>query len=382
MIYLDYAADTPVDAEVAEIFDRIRGEYFANPNSAHPAGKAAGDKLREYISGLQKLFGVESGEYEFIPVSSASEANNLAIKGIAEAYRENGRHIVSTCLEHSSVGGALTYLQSKGYEVELADIKRDGTVDLEHLKSLMRKDTVLVSVGYVDSEVGAIQPIKEIASIISAYPSCRLHTDATQAVGKIPVTLSGVACMSFAGHKIYGINGAACLIRHKGTVLTPLIHGGNSLSVYRSGTPSTALTASLYKAAEIMYANAEARLPYVGGLNKLLRERLSAMPGVFINSPSGASPYILNVGAEGIKGTAMRDKLGELGICVSVKSACSTPNTPSKAVYAVTGDKKKALSSIRISLSHLTTINEAEEFAAAFEECRALLKTNGDIQKM
>ncbi|MDR1906036.1 MAG: aminotransferase class V-fold PLP-dependent enzyme [Clostridiales bacterium] len=361
MIYLDYAADTPADERVIEEFCLCQREFYANPNSTHPSGTVAAKKLFDSIERIKNFF-ESANEYEFIPVASASEANNLAIKGIAESYRENGRHIISTYLEHASVGGALTYLQNKGYEVELADIKRDGKIDTESLRALMRKDTILVSVCAADSELGTLQPIREIIKIVSEYPSCRVHTDAAQAVGKIPAAFfCGADCFSFAAHKFYGLNGAAFLARRKGVILSPLIHGGGSVSLYRSGTPPLALIASAAKAVELAYENLRERFEYVSKLNAYVRNCLIGIRGIKINSPADASPYILNISVEGKKGEQTKDFLGEHGICVSVKSACSVKNTPSKAVLVVTGERKRALSSIRISLSHLTDKKEADE---------------------
>jgi cysteine desulfurase len=378
MIYLDYAADTPTDEAVLEVFLKTQREFFANPNSSHALGVKAAKKLEAETDGIKSFF-CGADDYEFIPVATASEANNLAIKGIAESYKENGRHIISTYLEHPSVSGALTYLQGKGYEVEFADVGRDGRADVGHLKSLMRRDTVLVSVCAVDSELGAIQPTGEIAEVVSNYPSCRFHTDATQAVGKllrtnafegecVKIPLKGISCLSFAAHKFYGLKGAAFLVRHKKTVLTPLVHGGSGVSLYRGGTDSPSFAASARKALELACADAKTRYESVLFLNNFLRKELSEIKRIRINSPADASPYILNIGIDGLKGEDAKDALCERGIFVSVKSACSVKNMPSKAVYAVTGDKKRALSSFRISLSHLTTAAEIEEFMRAVAE--------------
>ncbi|MDR2091616.1 MAG: aminotransferase class V-fold PLP-dependent enzyme [Clostridiales bacterium] len=423
MIYLDYAADTPADEAVLKVFLETQREFFANPNSSHALGAAAAERLKTEIEKIKSFFeGAE--DYEFIPTATASEANNLALRGIAESYKENGKHIISTYLEHPSVGGALTYLQGRGYEVELVQVKKDGKIDLEHLESLMRKDTVLVSVCAVDSELGTVQPIGEIAKIVSKYPLCRFHTDAAQAVGRlseykdlthkdkdgdkdygngkfhtdaaqavgrlseykdlthkdkdgdkgggkdkdVKFSLQGISCLSFAAHKFYGLNGAAFLVRHKKTVLTPLIHGGSNASLYRGGTPSLPLAASAREAIERAYSEAETRYRSVLFLNVFLRDELSKIKRIKINSPKDASPYILNISVDGIKGEDTKDALGKRGICVSVKSACSVKNVPSKAVYAVTGDKKRAASSFRVSLSHLTARSEAEEFIRAVRE--------------
>lgn len=362
MIYLDYAANTPVDENVLESFIDTARHYGANPNSVHSMGREAQEKLKETTASIGELMGVLSSE--IILTSGASEANNLAVKGIARAYRQNGKHIISTGLEHSAVSGALTYLQNQGYEIDLLDILPDGTIDMEHLKELLREDTILVTIGYVDSELGVVQPIKEIGRLLCQYPNCYFHTDATQAVGKIPVTLENVDLMTFAPHKFFGLNGSGVLIKKEGVVLEPLIHGGVSTSLYRSGTPDLANAVALKEALVIADQLREKHYTYVKQLNQMLRQGLAKLPQVRINSTERSYPFILNLSVKGIKAEAMRQAMEDKGILVSAKSACSVPNTPSRAVYAVSRDRKNALSSFRISLSHLVT---EEQIQAAID---------------
>lgn len=367
MIYLDYSANTPVDPEVLEVFARTETDYIGNPNSAHPAGTAAREKLAEATGSIADLLGVLPSE--IIYTSGASEANNSAIKGIARAQRGFGKHIISTALEHPSVGGPLTWLQEQGYEIDLVDIGRDGRIDLEHLIELLRNDTVLVAVTAVDSELGVIQPVREIAEIIKKAPNCRLHADATQAIGKIPFSFEGIDTVSLAAHKIYGLNGSGILFKRKDVVIEPLIHGGSGSSLYRSGTPTLALVKSLEVALWRSLETLQERQSAVRQKNEFLRNALRQYPAVRINSPADAVPHILNVSVTGVKGTRMQKLLAEKGVCVSVKSACSTEGTPSKAVFAVSRDKRNALSSWRISLSHLTTEDEIGEFLRIFDQC-------------
>ena len=367
MIYLDYSANTPVDPAVLEAFCRAGQTYIGNPNSTHCAGQAAREEMVRVTAGIAGLLNVDPAE--IICTSGASESNNLAIKGIAQASRHIGKHIISTALEHASVGGALTALQQQGYEVDLVDIRRGGTIDLEQLRDLLRKDTVLVSICAVDSELGTVQPVRQIAEILKDFPDCRLHVDATQAVGKTELVMEGVDTMSIAPHKFYGLNGSGLLFKRKALVIEPQIHGGSSTTIYRSGTPALALTASTKRALELALANRAERVRYVRELNDRLRKELLRYPAVRINSPEGAVPHILNLSVGGVKGTAFQQALSRRGVCVSVKSACSTEGTPSKAVFAVSRDRKNALSSWRISLSHLTTQNEIEEFLQIFDHC-------------
>lgn len=367
MIYLDYSANTPAAPAVLEAFCKTEQAYPGNPNSNHPAGQAARAELARATAHIADLLGVMPSEILY--TSGASESNNLAVKGIARACRHQGKHIISTALEHASIGGALTALQAQGYEVDLVDIRRDGTLDLEQLAGLLRPDTVLVSVCAVDSELGTIQPIRQIAGLLKDFPNCHLHVDATQAAGKTGLVWDGVDTMSLAPHKFYGLNGSGLLLKRSGLVLEPLIHGGSSTSVYRSGTPALALAVSTEKALELLQEDQSRRLAHVRELNSRLRAALLHYPAVRINSPEGAVPHILNLSVQGVKGTVFQRALGNRGVCVSVKSACSTDGTPSKAVYAVSRDRKNALSSWRISLSHLTTQAELDAFLQIFDQC-------------
>ena len=326
---------------------------------------------------IAALLGVQPAE--IIYTSGASESNNFALKGLARLSRHAGRHIISTPLEHSSVSGTLTALQEQGYEIDLLDIRRDGTVDLDHLKELLRPDTIAVAVTLVDSELGVVQPVEEIAAILKNYPNCHLHVDATQAVGKIPVSFEGVDTMSLTAHKFYGLNGIGLLLKRRNLALEPLIHGGESTTIYRSGTPTVALASSLACALELAVENLPERSASVQKRNAELRAALCQHPEVRINSPENAIPHILNLSVRDVKGTVFQRELDAHGVCVSVKSACSSDGLPSRAVFAVSRDRRNALSSWRISLSHLTTEAEIQEFLRVFDVCcQQLTAAHGD----
>ena len=367
MIYLDYSANTPVDARVLEQFCAVERRCIGNANSHHQAGSAAKAEIDAATIRIASLLGVQPAE--IIYTSGASEANNFALKGLARLSRHTGRHIISTPLEHSSVSGTLTALQEQGYEIDLLDVKQDGTVDLEHLKDLLRPDTICVAITLVDSELGVVQPVQEIAAILKAYPHCHLHVDATQAVGKIPVSFEGVDTMSLTAHKFYGLNGIGLLIKRRNLALEPLIHGGESTTIYRSGTPTVALASSLACALDLAIIDLPNRVDHVAKLNAELRATLSTYPLVRINSPDHAIPHVLNLSVRNVKGTVFQRELDAKGVCVSVKSACSSDGLPSRAVFAVSRDRRNALSSWRISLSHLTTEDEIKAFLQAFDVC-------------
>ena len=367
MIYLDYSANTPADSRVLERFCEVERSCPGNANSRHQAGRDAKlviDHATQSIAGL-----LSAQPAEVIYTSGASEANNFALKGLAKLSRHLGKHIISTQLEHSSVGASLSALQQQGYEIDLLDIGRDGRVDLDQLRELMRDDTILVAVCAVDSELGTIQPIREIAGIVKPYPGCRLHVDATQAVGKTDLWLDGVDTMSFTAHKFYGPNGIGALYKRCGLVIEPQISGGSSTTIYRSGTPTLGLAVSLDAALTKALAGQDARNAHVQRLHDRLLAGLQQYSLVRVNSPAHAVPHIINVSVTGVKGTRFQQALSEQGVCVSVKSACSSDGLPSKAVFAVSRDRRNALSSWRISISHLTTDAEIDGFLQAFDTC-------------
>ncbi len=373
MIYLDYSANTPTDPAVLDVYLRAEREYIGNPNSDHPAGQAAREALAKATDSIAGRLHILPSEIIF--TSGASEANNLAIKGIARTQRHFGRHIISTPLEHPSVSGPLTYLQEQGWEIDLVDIGHDGKIDLRHLRELLRSDTVLVAVTAVDSELGTVQPIREIAEMLTEYPNCRLHVDATQAIGKIPFSFDGIDTVSLTAHKFYGPNGIGMLYKRGEVILEPLIHGGSGASLYRSGTPTLALVAALDAALALALPAIPGRYESVRKRNDTLRAAFANDPAIRINSPDDAIPHILNLSVDAIKGTRMQKALAARGVCVSVKSACATDGTPSRAVFAVSRDRKNALSSWRISLSHLTTEEEIKDFLEILSECCKVLRT-------
>jgi len=364
VIYLDHASRTPTDPQVLAEFCRVENEFFANPMISHAAGRMSNDEINRVTTVMAKLLGASPNEIIF--TSGATESNNLAIKGLTRAYRHTGKHIITTCLEHSSVSSPLAVLKDQGYEVELVDILPNGTVDLDHFRVLLRHDTVLVCVSWVDSELGAVQPIQAIREALEKYPNCRLHVDASQAVGKIPVSFEHIDTLSFSPHKFNGICGCGVLLKKKSTLLDIQIHGGLSATAYRSGTTALSLASSSCKALELAIARQNERFEKVQALRQYVVQALTQYPQVRINSPKDGSPYILNLSVKGIKGSDFQAILDEHGVCISVKSACSAVGTLSRPVLAVSKDKKNALNSWRIGFSHITEFAEVEEFLKIF----------------
>lgn len=367
MIYLDYAANTPADLQVINTFSEVSKEFIANPNSTHKLGRLALEKLNESTKKIAELLKVS--ENEIIFTSGASESNNTAIKGIAGHYKKYGKHIITTYLEHSSVNGAIGYIKNNGFEVDYVEITQDGLVDLDNLKELLRNDTILVSICYVDSEVGLTQQVNKIGEIIKNYPHCVFHVDATQAVGKILVSFENVDLVTFAPHKFYGLNGCGILIKKEKIMLEPLIHGGISTSAFRSGTPALGMIAAAEKALSLSYEKLDEHYNYVKNLNDKLKNRLKKYSNVKINSNANSVPFILNISIDKVNTEQLKMELENFDIYVSTKSACCAPNTASRPVYALTKDRKRALSTLRISLSYLTTENDIDLFLEAFDKC-------------
>lgn len=359
MIYLDYAADTPpCEAALAALCETARA-YPANANASHAMGLAARERLAGLTAQIAAMLGVLPEET--VLVSGATEANNMAVLGLARAYRSRGSHIITTPMEHASVTAPVMALKAEGFAVDFARVLPDGRVDIAHLKSLLREDTVLVSVCAVDSETGVVQPLQAIRGAMASLPACRLHVDATQAVGKLPLDLHMADAFTCSPHKFYGLTGVGVLAIRGGLRLAPLLHGGTGATPYRSGTPALALAASAEAALREATAQLADRLAVVRSLNAALRARLAAMDFALVNSPPDASPFVVNFSVQGFRAKDMLAFLSENGVCASSKSACCAPASPSHPVMAMTGDRKRAMQTVRVSLSHLTTLSELDE---------------------
>ena len=365
MIYLDYSATTNTNDEVLDYFVEITKNYPANPNSNHKLGVSTKKIIDDTTEKISKLLEVKPNE--IIYTSGSSESNNLAIKGTV--LKNNGKHIITTSFEHSSVISPINYLQRNGYEVDIVKTDEYGRVDINNLKELIREDTVLVSITAVNSEIGIIEPIEEIGKYLKEnHPEIIYHVDLTQLITKTKINLTNIDLASFSAHKFYGIKGIGCLIKKENIKIEPLIHGGKSTTVYRSGTPATSLIASLGFALELAYTNREEKYHKVEELNNYLKEKLSKFNNIHINSNSYCLPHIINFSIVGKDPNIIQEKLSENNIYISTQTACSSGNKLSPSVYALTKRKDLAESSLRISLSHLTTKEELDIFIDTLEK--------------
>lgn len=377
MVYLDYAADTPVDKEVLDCYYETSLKNYGNPNSHHRLGRLARDLIQQSTESILKELQVS--ESEIIYTSGATESNNLAIKGICERYKNYGKHVILSSLEHNSIIASATALQESGFEIDLLPVTREGLVDLEELKKMIREDTILVSICSVDSEIGLVQPIEEIGLLLKNYPNTYFHTDATQAVGKVVIDYKDVDLITIAPHKFYGVGGIGLLVKKKNVSLKPMIHGGKSTTVFRSGTPDLAGIVASAKAFQLAISQRKERYDYVLKLNKKIIEHLSQYPFIHINNTAKSLPFTINFSMKGIKSLEIADYLEAKEIYVSTKTSCCPLETPSKLVYALTRDKALAASSVRVSLSHLTTEDEVTLFLKVIDEMVKEFQQNGKI---
>ena len=365
LIYLDNVAASFVEDEVLDVIYNKTKMYYANPNSIHKLGREENKMISDSTLRIANMLKVLKDE--IIYTSGATESNNLAVKGLCLSYKNYGKHILISSLEHNSITSSVVSLERLGFEVEVIPVTDKGIVDIESLKSMLRDDTILVSVTSVDSELALRQPIEEIATIIKDYPNCHFHTDATQSIGKVRIDYSNVDLITINPHKFHGLDNFGILVKKKNVRLTPLIEGGKSTTIYRAGTPSLANVLALEKALEIALTNQEARYNYLKELGNMIKSHLSEYKNVSINSRENSLPSIINFSLIGEKALTILDKFEEYNIILSAKTSCCPITTPSKLVYALTKDKQKASSSIRVSLSYKTTKEEVEEFLKVFD---------------
>lgn len=364
MIYLDYAANCPVDKRVLDDFYNNSLLYYANPNSTHKLGLLAKEKIDETSNFIASLFKCQ--KKDIIYTSGSTESNNLAIKGFASKY-ENA-HIITTEVEHSSIIAPVNYLLKKKVKVDILNVNENGMIDIDNLLSLIDDKPTLVSITSVESETGIIFDIEKISNALKNIPNCYFHTDATQAIGKININFENVDLITFSPHKFYGINGIGVLIKKENVKLEPLILGGKSTSIYRSGTPALPLILSIKKALLVATENMKKNNEYLSKLNKYVKENLSKYDNVVINSKGKTILNTINFSIREIDSNMFLSKLEEREIYISTKSACSSTNNISNVVYALTKDENLSKNTFRISISHFTKMSELNEFFSVFDE--------------
>ena len=372
MIYLDYSATTPVDDRVLDTYVKVTKDFIGNANSLHNLGVKSKELLIDSENQIAKYLGCKASELIF--TSGSSESNATAIKGVAFKYENRGKHIISSKLEHKSVIETLDYLEKKGFKVDYVKLDSNGMVDLDDLKSLIKDDTILVSICAVNSEIGFKQDLKAIYEVIKNCNSrCIFHSDMTQALGKTKFDLNYVDLASFSSHKIYAPKGIGLLYKKESISIEPLIYGLTNNTPNRGGTPPLPLIASLDKAIRLIYEKLDDNITYVELLNKELIKFLSKYD-IRINSNDKCIPHIINISLINIKSETFLRAIEKDGVSLSTNTACSS-GEPSEILYYLTNDKDISSTTIRISLSHLTTKEELNEFMNIFDNTiNSLLK--------
>lgn len=365
MIYLDYSATTPVSFEVLDSYTRTTKEFIGNANSIHSLGAKSKDLLNSATKQIADLFNVMESEITY--TSGATESNNLALIGVALAYHKVGKHIIVSKLEHPSIYKICDYLASIGFEISYVNNDSDGLIDFDDLKRLVREDTILVSICAVNSEVGIRQPLKMIRQIVKKENSNTiLHSDITQAIGKIPINFHDVDLASLSAHKIYGPKGIGLLYKQERVRIAPLLYGSGKSNDLHPGTPALPLIVALSKAIRIALNDIDKREHFIERLNDKICKELENYPDIKINKTKYSIPHILNISLMGIRPETFIHAMEEQEVYLSTNTACSSGEV-STSVMAIYNDKQRALSTIRISLSHLTTTDEINKFLNYFK---------------
>lgn len=363
-VYFDNAATTKIIPEVREIMLETMDVEYGNPSSLHMKGVGA----EKYIRYARDVFSrqLKCEPKELIFTSGGTESNNLALIGIADANRRSGNHIITTKIEHASVYNPILHLEEIGFRISFLDVDSYGIVDLEQLKNELCEDTILVSVMAVNNEIGAVEPIEEIAEIIKSYNKIHgkqivFHVDAIQAFGKqimYPKRM-GIDAMSVSGHKIHGPKGSGMLFVDSKVKIKPILFGGGQEKGMRSGTENTAAIAGLGKAAEIMCHRLEDNRKKMFEVKNAFIKKAAKIEGVTSNS--GEAPHIVSLSFTGVRSEVLLHALEEKGIYVSAGSACSS-NHPaiSGVLKAISLDNSLLDSTLRFSFCEYNTLEEVD----------------------
>jgi len=365
MIYLDYSATTPVSYDVLESYLKATKDFIGNPNSLHSLGVKSKTLMNTAIKQISELFNVLESEITF--TSGATESNNMALIGACLANQHKGHHIIVSKLEHPSIYKICEYLEQNGFYISYVNNDEEGLIDFDDLKNKMREDTILVSICAVNSEVGIRQPLKMIRQIIKKENSNTLfHSDMTQAVGKIPVNFHDVDMASITAHKIFGPKGIGLFYKNSRVKIVPLIYGSGKSNELKPGTPAVPLIVSFSKALRLALTDLDKRENFVRRLNEKIVGEFQKLDGIILNQTKYSIPQILNISLKNIRPETLIHALEEYEIYVSTNTACSSGEL-STSVMAIYNDKKRASSTLRISLSHLTTTDEVNKFLACFK---------------
>lgn len=372
LYYFDYNATTPIDGEVYKEMIPYLTESYGNPSSSYFIGRQIKDRIERIRYEISKYFNIKPEGIYF--TSSGSEADNMILKGIAIANKDKGNHIITSKIEHPAILNTCKFLEEQGFDVTYLDVNSDGIVDAEELENVIRNDTILISVMYVNNEIGTIEPIKEIAKIAHKH-NIIFHTDAVQAIGEIRINVEemGIDCMSISGHKIYAPKGIGMAYIKPGIKFEPLIHGGMQEFHSRGGTENIANIVALGKAIKILDETIDTNEEKMKELQEYTLKK--------INSILSGYDYILNGGFENrasnnisisfkdIDGESLLLALDLEGIYLSSGSACHSDLTePSHVLKAIGVPEEYANGTLRISFGKYTTKKDIDFLISKIKE--------------
>jgi cysteine desulfurase len=373
-IYLDNASTTPIDPEVIEVMITYLKNVYGNPSSLHKEGRMAKSVLQESRSKIANILGCDTKEIIF--TSGGTESDNLAIFGFADAYKDKGRHIITSSIEHKAVLDSCKELEKRGFEVTYLEVDENGQISLDQLKSSLRKDTIIVSVMYANNEVGAIQPINKISKIIneSKKASPIFHCDACQASGALPIRVNklGVDSMTISSSKVYGPKGVGCLYVSKKVKINPIIFGGGQENGLRSGTENTVSIAGFSEAfclSDKKRKSESERLTiireyFISKIKKNI-DNLSINGGMKNRLPNN-----INVSIRGVEGESLVLLLDSFGIACSTGSACSSMDlNPSHVLIKIGVPLDLAHCSVRFTLGRYTRKDDIDYTLGVLTEC-------------
>ena len=367
MKYFDYASTTPLNPEILKTYTEVLSRYYVNSESIYPAGLEVNKLMNKSRQAVADLLRVD--EKEIIFTSGASEASNLAIKGTYFKKKDIGKHIITTCVEHSSVLNSCRWLEDNtDCKVTYLPVNEEGVISLEDLKKAMTSETILVTIMYVNNESGAVMPIEEVRKIVRKYPNCYLHVDCVQALGKLPIDLTDIDMASFSAHKINGLKGSGILMKKQHVQLEPLVSGGQQEYRLRGGTANSPANMVWGKTLRLALQDLDRNTETVREYNEYVRSELEKIDGIVINSPRNGSPYILNFSCLSIQSEVLMNALSMKDYCVSAQSTCESQQATSHVISAMYRDPARLKGVIRISFSHDQSWDEIRGFVRDLKE--------------
>ncbi len=371
--YLDNSATTAVDPQVADVIYQTMLECYGNPSSLHALGLQAEQVMRKAARQISACIGAKPGEIYF--TSGGTEANNLAVFGAAYAKRRTATRIVTTAIEHASVLESCRELEKEGFEVVFVKPEPDGTLPIEKLIGAVNENTSLVTAMLVNNETGAVLDIASLAKAVHRhFPNTLVHCDAVQAFGKLPVSVRtlGVDLLTASGHKIHAPKGIGFLYKSEKARILPRTFGGEQQKRLRPGTECVPLIAGLGLAAELACEKLAQQECRVRELNEMLRENVTAIPEIVINSPPDASPYVLNLSAIGLRSEIVLHFLEQNQIYVSSGSACAQ-GAKSHVLEAMGLSRRRVDSAIRVSFSKYSAKEDVQALVDSLAMARQKL---------